>query len=141
MQLNLLIKPVAEVTIGTSPIYLYHAGIGIVSDFCEISETLAAVEKFRKLLPFVASLSVPQSFREEREPLPEELVAAMSAAELEEIAGVYAGIPTFDKVRAGSEELAPLARQADESATAYLDRLFHAEAARQRRIFAQLNAL
>lgn len=141
MQLNLLVKPVAEVPIGTVTLYLYPVSMGDVNGFSCIPDDVVAIEKIRMLLPFVASLSVPGNFREKREALPDELVEALSTDELEEIASTYTGIPAFDKVRAGSEELAPIIRHAGEPAAAYLSRLMNAEAERQRRIFAKLNAL
>lgn len=141
MQINLLVKPAAEVTVGTSVIYLYPATMGDASGFCGIPGDVDSTAKFRMLLPLVASLSVPKNFREKREPLSEELVEAISAAELEQIANVYAGIPSFDKVRSGNEDVAAVARHAGEPASSYLDRLMNAEAERQRRIFEKINAL
>lgn len=143
MQLNLLVQPVAEAYVVSSLIYLYPASMGDVSDFCGIPDDVAAPEKFRMFLPLVASLSVPKNFREKREPLADELAAAMSAGELEQVASIYIGIPSFDKVRAGNadEGIAPLARLAEEAATSYLDRLVNAEGERQRRLFEKLNVL
>lgn len=141
MQISLLVQPVAVVSIGISTLYLYPASMGDVNGFSGIPDDVAALEKFRLLLPLVASLSVPRDFREKREPLPDELVAALSTGELEEIATAYVGTPAFDKVRAGTEAVAAVSRHAGEPAVAYLDRLMKAEAERQRRIFEKLNAL
>ena len=137
MQFNLLVKPVAEVNIGSSVIYLYPLSIGDVNEFGYLQEVGDSSEKFRKFLPFIASLSVPQDFREKRQPLADELIERMTAEELEQVAAVYMGIPSFDKARAGNaaENVAPIARHAGESAIACLDRLLSAEAERQRRIF------
>ena len=140
MQLNLLIKPVAEVAVGEQLIHLFPPSINLVGDYCSIPDELTAEEKLRKLLPFIASLQVPQSIRDDREPLPDELVTALSNAELEQIAGIYVGIPAFDKVRSGNGELAPLVQGVGEFATSFLDRIFKAEAGRQRRIFDRLNS-
>lgn len=143
MQLNLLVKPVSEVSFCNSLIYFYPASTGNVNDYCGLSDEIGTVEKIRQFLPLVASLSVPSDFRATREPLPEALVAGMSEAELEQLASVYIGIPSFDKVRAGNaqDNVVPFVRHADESAIACLDRLLVAEAERQCRIFEKINAL
>lgn len=141
MQISLLVKPVAEIIVGTNLIYLFPPGLGIAGDYCSLPEKYTAAEKFRKLLPFIASLMVPQSFRDEREPLPDAVIEAMRAEELEDIASIYAGLAAFDKVRAGNEAMSPLMREDEETATSYLDRLFDAEAERQRLVFEKLNSL
>lgn len=141
MQLNLLVKPAAEVNVGGNLVYLYPAGMGDVGGYCGIADGVEPLEKLRMLLPQVASLSVPQSFREQREPLAEELVAAMSSVELEQIAAIYVENPSFDKVRAGNGDVKPVARRANETAAAYLERLMNAEGERQRRIFEKLDTL
>jgi len=140
MQLNLLIKPVAEVSCGSGLIYLYPLGIGDVNEFSFLQDELDTTAKFRIFLPFIASLSVPRDFRDKRLPLAAELIEQMSELELEKLAAVYMGISSFDKVRAGNVagNIAPVTRREGESAIAYLDRLLSAEAERQRRIFEQL---
>lgn len=141
MKLNLLAQPVAEVCIGSHTIYLYPPSIADVNGFSEVEEEIDATEKFRMLLTLIASLSVPRDFREKRLPLADELIEAISAEELAVLASAYIGIPYFDKVRAGNEDVAPVSRDASEPAASYLDRLINAEAARQRRIFEMINAL
>jgi hypothetical protein len=142
MKLNLLIQPVAEVHIGSSIIYLFPVRISDVNEFADLYDEADSMEKFRKFLPHIASLSVPKSFQEKRIPLPEELIEQLSAGDLEALASAYAGNPSLDKARAGNadEKVAPVTRHADEVAISYLDRLLGAEVERHRRIFAKINA-
>lgn len=142
MKLNLLVKPVAEVCIGTSIIYLYPVSISAVNEFSGMYDEVDLIEKFRNFLPHIASLSVPKDFRDKRQPLSDELIERMGAEELEQLANVYIGNPSFDKVRAGNadENIAPMTRHMDESAISFLDRLLTAEAERHRRIFEKINA-
>jgi len=142
MKLNLLVKPVAEVSIGTSIIYLFPASISDVNEFSDMYDEVDAIKKFRKFLPYIASLSVPKDFRDKRVPLSDEVIEHMTAMELEELANAYSAIPSLDKVRAGNadENIAPITRHRDEPATSYLDRLLTAEAERHRRIFEKINA-
>jgi len=142
MQLNLLVKPVAEVLIGGNVIYLYPVSLGDVNDFAGCDEGVDVTEKFRMFLTLVASLSIPTDYREGREALAGELIEQMSIEELELLASVYIGISSFDKVRAGNpvEYISPVTRNVTETAISFLDRLLLAEAERQRRIFDQINA-
>lgn len=140
MKLNLLTKPVAEVHIGTSIIYLYPLRVSDVNEYAGMQDEADPVARLRRFLPCIASLSVQKDFRDERQPLSDELIERMSPEALEELASAYIGIPSFDKVRAGNadENVAPVTRQAGETAISCLHRLLSAEAERQRRIFEKI---
>lgn len=142
MKLNLLVKPVAEVRIGSDVVYLYPLGIGDVNEYGALYEIADPVAKFRKFLPYIASLAVPADFRDRRLPLPVELIDRLGAPELEALADAYIGIPSFDKVLAGNaeENVAAVTRAAGESAIFFLERLLGAEAERHRRIFERIYA-
>jgi hypothetical protein len=142
MKLNLLVKPVAEVRIGSDVVYLYPLGIGDVNEYGALYEVADPVAKFRKFLPHIASLSVPADFRDKRLPLADALIERLGTPELEALADAYIGIPSFDKVRAGNaqENVAAVTRAAGESAISCLERLLGAEAERHRRIFEKIYA-
>lgn len=140
MQLNLLVQPAAEVTVGTKVFYLYPPTMNDVGGYSGVGGDFDAMTKFRMLLTLVASLTLPGDYREKREPLSEEQAEAMSAEALEQLANAYVDIPYFDKVRTGNGGLAPVARYTDEPVASYLDRLMNAEAERQRRIFEKINS-
>lgn len=141
IKLSLLVKPQAEVCVGTNTIYLYPVTSGDMKAFSRLPADVDPIAKFRELLPNIASLSVPKDSQEERVPLPHELIEQMPAEELSVLADAYAGISAFKEVRAGKvdEDVAAITRQDGESAVSYVDRLLTAEAERYRRIFGKIN--
>lgn len=80
-------KATAQTSIGT--VYLYSLRASDISEFRKLRADDPA-ERVREFLPCIASLSERSSFKEEREPLPTELAAQLTEADLDALGTAYA---------------------------------------------------
>lgn len=87
-------------------------------------------EYIREFLPCIASLS--EDYQKQAAITAEQL-EQLSDDEIEALAEAYASSSTFRKTREGSKDQAPIARESEEAATAYLDRLLRYEIEKQRK--------
>jgi hypothetical protein len=126
LNISLFLGPMADVQTSIGKIYLYPMR---ASDFSRFEKIVAdePMERFRELLPNVASLSATSKIEKDREPLAPELVAQLSKADVELVAEAYAASSALQKARSGSEDRSALPRGDGEVATYYVDRLLKKE--------------
>ena len=122
LNLDLLIGPKATAQTSIGTVYLYSLRASDISEFRKLRADDPA-ERVREFLPCIASLSERSSFKEEREPLPSELAAQLTEADLDALATVYASPTVLGAARADSNEERAPPRQNGETAAAYFDRV------------------
>jgi len=127
LNLDLLLGPKATVQTSVGTVYLYSLRTSDISEFGKL-KAYDLAERVREFLPHIASLSETSSFKEEREPLPLELAAQLTEADLDALATAYASPTVLWAVRVDStKEGGVPPRQESETAVAYLDRLLKQE--------------
>lgn len=122
LNLDLLIGPKATAQTSIGTVYLYSLRASDISEFRKLRADDPA-ERVREFLPCIASLSERSSFKEEREPLPSELAAQLTEADLDALATAYASPTVLGAARADSKEERFPPRQNGETAAAFLDRV------------------
>ncbi len=80
-------------------------------------------ERFKELLPRIASLSAVSEPGGKREPLAQEYISQLSEGDLELLAEAYAQLNEFEDTHLGADNRARLPRDEEETAVSYLDRL------------------
>lgn len=126
LDLDLLLGPKATVQTSVGPVFLYSLRASDVSEFEKLKSN-DPTERVRKFLPCIASLHETSSFRDEREPLPLELAAQLTEADLDALATAYALPSVLGAVRVKSNEVIVPPRQEGETAELYLDRMLQQE--------------
>lgn len=89
LNLDLLMGPKATAQTSIGTVYLYSLRASDISEFRKLRADDPA-ERVREFLPCIASLSERSSFKEEREPLPTELAAQLTEADLDALGTAYA---------------------------------------------------
>ena len=126
LNLDLLLGPKATVHTSIGTVDMYSLRASDISEFRKLRADDPA-ERVREFLPCIASLSERSRFKEQREPLPSELAAQLTEADLDALATVYASPSVLGAVRVDSNEERVPPRQNGETAAAYLDRLLQLE--------------
>lgn len=119
LKLLLRSKPIAEVETSIGRIYLYPLRLKDMTDF-EKLEPAEAIDQFRNFLSSIGSLTVESDEAPERIPLDKEIAKTLSDYEVEQIAEAYVQSSEWQRVRDGSEDRKPVAREDGESASTYL---------------------
>ena len=115
-------KPVAEVETSIGRIYLYPLRVRDMIDFGKL-EPADALNQVRNFLTSIASLTLESDEAPERIPLNPEIAKGLSEDEVEQLAEAYVQSSACQTIREGSKERKPVARETDETASAYLTRL------------------
>jgi hypothetical protein len=124
--LSSFLKPVAEVDSAIGKLFLFPLGRSDISAFKDISSK-EQDKRIREFLPFIASLSPDYSWEKERSGVTHDQIQSLSDLEVEKLAEAYALSDEFRSAREGKDRK-PIVRDANESSTAFLDRLLQSEA-------------
>lgn len=133
-----LLKPVAEVDTAIGKLFLFPLGSSDISAFNDIS-TIDQGKRIREFLPFVASLSPDYSWEKERSGVTHDQIQALSDQAVEELAEAYALSNALRSAREGGKNRKPIARDANESSTMFLDRLLRGEVEEKAHQFRKLS--
>lgn len=121
LDISIFLKHVAEADTSIGRIFLFPRGPDVI-EYAKLPDQ-PSTERIRGYLPCIASLSTDYSLDKERVAITAEQLDQLSDDEIEALAEAYALSSTFREAREGSKDRAPVAREAGEVATAYLDRL------------------
>lgn len=119
-------KPVAEVDTSAGRIYLYPLQVRDMTDFVKL-EPANAVSQARDFLTSIGSLNAESSEVSERISLNPEIAKRLTDDEVERLAEAYVESFAWQSVRQGLQERKAVAREAGETASAYLIRLLKNE--------------
>jgi hypothetical protein len=125
LNLDLLVRPVASVPTSIGTLFLYNLRESDVSAIEDLTET-EPIDRVRAYLPFVASLSKIQRFKEHRPPLTSDEVDRLPDSEIELIAETYSTL-LLKRSAGGNDAEEKPQRRSSEDASAYLDRLLKSE--------------
>lgn len=126
LDLSIFLKHVAEVDTPIGKLYLFPLRTSDLQAFNALSAT-DLVKRTREFLPCIASLSPDYGLKHERIGITSDQAASLSDGTVETIAEAFASSNGVRSAREGGKDRAPIARAADEPATAYLDRLMRNE--------------
>lgn len=136
-----LLRPVAEMDTPIGRLFLFPLRSSDIRDFDEIS-SIELDKRIREFLPCIASLSPDYSWEKEQSRITHDQVQSLSDQTVEEIAEVYALSNALQSAREGNRDRNPIAWDANESSTAFLDRLLRSEveeqASQSRKLAAQV---
>ncbi|AYF34273.1 hypothetical protein CUU95_10860 [Vreelandella alkaliphila] len=132
-----LLKPVAEVDTAIGKLFLFPLSRSDISAFNDIS-TIDQSKRIREFLPFIASLSPDYSWEKERSGVTHDQVQSLLDPEVEELAEAYTLSNALRSAREGGKDRKPIVRDANESPTAFLDRLLRSEVEEQANQFRKL---
>lgn len=138
LKLLLRSEPIAEVETSIGRIYLYPLRVRDLNDF-EKLEPAEAVVQVRSFLSNIGSLAVESDDAAERIPLDQEITKTLSDDEVEQLAEAYVQSSEWQKVGESSQDHKPVAREDDETASAYLIRLVLDEVEQQHKTAKQLH--
>jgi len=126
LDISTFLKHVAEADTSIGRVFLFPLR---VSDCIEYAKLLdqPATERIRAFLPCIASLSAGYSLDKERVEIAAEQLDQLLDDDIEALAEAYVLSSAFRKTREGSNDRAVVARESEEAATAYLDRLLRHE--------------
>ena len=124
MDLKLLsrMRPVAEVETSVGRIYLYPLRPKDMTDFGKL-EPADVINQVRNFLTSIGSLTLESDETPDRIPLDPDITNTLSEDEVERLAEAYVQSAEWQRVRKGSQERKPVAREEGEKASAYLIRL------------------
>ena len=137
LDLNIFLKHVAEVDTPIGKLYLFPLRVSDLQAFNALSAT-DLVERTREFLRRIASLYPDYGLTHERIGITSDQAASLSDGAVETIAEAFASSNGVRSAREGGKDRAPIARAADEPATAYLDRLMRNEIEEQANQFKKL---
>ena len=137
LDLSIFLKHVAEVDTPIGKLYLFPLRTSDLQAFNALSAT-DLVERTREFLPCIASLSPDYGLKHERIGITSDQAASLSDGTVETIAEAFASSNGVRSAREGGKDRAPIARAADEPATAYFDRLMRNEIEEQANQFKKL---
>ncbi|SJN14060.1 hypothetical protein CZ787_13250 [Halomonas citrativorans] len=132
-----LLKPVAEVDTAIGKLFLFPLSRSDISAFSDIS-TIDQSKRIREFLPFIASLSPDYSWEKERSGVTHDQIQSLSDPAVEELAEAYTLSNALRSAREGGKDRKPIVREANESPTAFLDRLLRSEVEEQTNQFRKL---
>ncbi|MGO3215492.1 MAG: hypothetical protein ACTIJ4_05230 [Halomonas sp.] len=132
-----LLKPVAEVDTAIGKLFLFPLSRSDISAFNDIS-TIDQSKRIREFLPFIASLSPDYSWEKERSGVTHDQIQSLSDPAVEELAEAYTLSNALRSAREGGKDRKPIVREANESPTAFLDRLLRSEVEEQAHQFRKL---
>ncbi len=138
LKLLLRLKPVAEVETSVGCIYLYPLRVRDMIDF-EKLEPADAAEQVRNFLNSIGSQTLESDEAPERISLDPEIAKRLSDDEVEQLAEAYVRSFEWQTAREGSQERKPVAREAGETASAYLIRLVKDEVEHYHQVVKRLN--
>lgn len=127
LDLSSFLKPVVEVDSAIGKLFLFPLGSSDISAFKNIS-LKEQDKRIREFLPIIASLSPDYSWEKERSGLTHAQIQSLSDQTVEELAEAYALSDALRSAREGGKDRKPIVRHANESSTAFLDRLLLSEA-------------
>lgn len=132
-----LLKHVAEVDTAIGKLYLFPLRDSDIRGFNSLSAT-DHVKRAREFLPCIASLYPDYGLKHERVGITSEQASSLSDEMVEAIAEVFVSSTGLRSAREGGKDRAPIVREEDEPATAYLGRLMHGELEEQANLFKKL---
>lgn len=130
LNLDLLFGPVKHVPTSIGTLHLYGLRVSDMSAFASLSGS-DAISRIRSFLPYIASLTEAEGFKDERPPLTTEEVDRLSVVEVENAAEAYTEMLLRGPRIKDDEDAAKPERESGEPATSYLDRLLKHEAEEQ----------
>jgi hypothetical protein len=137
LDLSIFLKHVAEVETPIGKLYLFPLRTSDLQAFSALSST-DLVERTRKFLPCIASLSPKYGLKHERVGITSGQASSLTEEEVEAIAEAFVSSNGVRSAREGGKDRTPIVTAADEPATAYLDRLMHSEIEEQANQFKKL---
>lgn len=132
-----LLKHVAEVDTPIGKLYLFPLRTSDLQVFSVLPAT-NHVDRARHFLPCIASLYPDYGLKHERVGITSDEASSLSDQMVEGIAEAFVSSNGVRSVREGGKDRAPIVREADEPATAYLGRLMHGEIEEQANLFKKL---
>lgn len=132
-----LLKHVAEVDTPIGKLYLFPLRTSDLQAFSALPAT-NHVDRARHFLPCIASLYPDYGLKHERVGITSDEASSLSDQMVEGIAEAFVSSNGVRSVREGGKDRAPIVREADEPATAYLGRLMHGEIEEQANLFKKL---
>lgn len=132
-----LLKHVAEVDTPIGKLYLFPLRTSDLQAFSALPAT-NHVDRARHFLPCIASLYPDYGLKHERVGITSDEASSLADQMVEGIAEAFVSSNGVRSVREGGKDRAPIVREADEPATAYLGRLMHGEIEEQANLFKKL---
>lgn len=126
LDLSTFLKHVAEVDTSIGRVFLFPTGASDAVRFNKLPDQ-PSIARIRAYLPYIASLSAEYSLNKKRVAITAEQIDQLSDDEVEALAEAYASSSTLHEAREGTKDRAPVTREPEEAATAYLDRLLRNE--------------
>ncbi|MBW0171427.1 MAG: hypothetical protein KXJ61_14495 [Hydrogenophaga sp.] len=132
-----LLKHVAEVDTAIGKLYLFPLRTSDLQAFSALHAT-THVDRARQFLPCIASLYPDYGLKHERVGITSEQASSLSDEMVEAIAEAFVSSNGLRSAREGGKDRAPIVREEDEHATAYLDRLMRSEVEEEANQFKKL---
>lgn len=127
LDLSIFLKPVTEMDSSVGKLFLFPLRASDFGEYEKLSAQ-ASVERIKEFLPCIASLSPDYSLDQKRVAITAVQVERLSDQEVEALAEAYASSSSaLREARDGGKNRESLAREPEESATAFLDRLLSKE--------------
>lgn len=126
LDLSIFLKPVTEMDSSVGKLFLFPLRASDFGEYEKLSAQ-ASVERIKEFLPCIASLSPDYSLDQKRVAITAVQVERLSDQEVEALAEAYASSSALREARDGGKNRESLAREPEESATAFLDRLLSKE--------------
>lgn len=126
LDLGIFLKPVTEMDSSVGKLFLFPLRVSDFGEYEKLSAQIPA-ERIKEFLPCIASLSPDHSLDQKRVAITAVQVERLSDQEVEALAETYASSSALRDARDGGKDREPLVREAEESATAFLDRLLRKE--------------
>lgn len=132
-----LLKHFAEVDTAIGKLYLFPLRTSDLQAFSALHAT-THVDRARQFLPCIASLYPDYGLKHERVGITSEQASSLSDEMVEAIAEAFVSSNGLRSAREGGKDRAPIVREEDEHATAYLDRLMRSEVEEEANQFKKL---
>ena len=132
-----LLKHVAEVNTPIGKLYLFPLRDSDIRGFNLLSAT-DHMNRAREFLPCIASLYPDYGLKHERVGITPDQASSLSDEMVEAIAEAFVSSNGLRSAREGGKDRAPIVREEDEPATAYLDRLMRSEVEEEANQFKKL---
>lgn len=126
LDLSIFLKPVTEMDSSVGKLFLFPLRASDFGEYEKLSAQ-ASVERIKEFLPCIASLSPDYSLDQKWVAITAVQVERLSDQEVEALAEAYASSSALREARDGGKNRESLAREPEESATAFLDRLLSKE--------------
>ena len=132
-----LLKHVAEVDTAIGKLYLFPLRTSDLQAFSALPAT-NHVDRARQFLPCIASLYPDYGLKHKRVGITSDQASSLSEEMVEAIAEAFVSSNGVRSAREGGKDRAPIVREEDEPATAFLGRLMHGEIEEQANLFKNL---